>query len=109
MKTVSKKIIDKHSMTASKISEIGPVLDSSGYAVHIVVTGSTPSGTVYIEASIDQVEWIPIESGTIVLSGTAESHFRNYTKVEYPYMRVRYVTTTGASGVMDCHFSKKVD
>jgi len=77
--------------TASKVIDFEL---SYGYCVQVVTTGTTPSGTLKVQGSIDEVTWTDISSLTISAAG---SLFDNKDAIYWPKLRVLYTQASGTN------------
>jgi hypothetical protein len=79
-------------------------LDNVG--VQFVFTG-TPTGNFFVDLSIDNKTWTPIIfSGQPAASGSDGNVYLDINQVSAPYIRVRYVVTSG-SGTLDVWITSK--
>jgi len=89
----------------------GPVtniqyLDNVG--LQLVFTG-TPTGTFFVDLSLDQTNWTPITfSASPVASGSAGNIYLDMNQLSAPYIRVRYVASSGAGSLNAMITSKQV-
>jgi hypothetical protein len=65
---------------------------SYGYCVQVVTLGTTPSATLKVQGSIDEITWADISSLTINAAG---SLFDNKDAIYWPKLRVIYDQASG--------------
>jgi hypothetical protein len=77
---------------------------SYGYCVQVVIAGTTPSATLKVQGSIDEVTWVDISSLTIAAAG---SFFDNKDAIYWPKLRVIYDQASGTNIVAKVYINSK--
>lgn len=99
-------------MTADRTSE---VVDLSNHIIACVDCrwggGSAPRGTIYVQVSNDNTNWVTfVSAGTTysyaISSGDSGNYSPNLGLIAYKYMRVFYDYTSG-TGTLDVTFGAK--
>lgn len=69
-------------------------------AFHLIFTGS-PTGTFYVDGSLDKENWeaLSFDPTNILAEGSAGSHLLDLPFVSWPYLRVRYVASSGSGSL----------
>lgn len=105
MRYVADKVIAAGDMTTTLTTETIDIRHQYGFSVLAAWTGSSPAGTIKVQASPDGVLWI--DTGiTASVSGSTGSYFVNKEWQFYPYVRVIYTPTSG-TGSIDVFFAGK--
>ena len=66
--------------------------------IQIIFSGSSPTGTFTLQASIDGSTWTTISGSSIAVSADGDV-FYSISDMTYPYVRVNYVRTSGTATV----------
>lgn len=76
-------------------------------SVQLVWTG-TPTGTFYVDGSLDKATWTALSlSPSAAAAGAASSILIDLNQLSFPYIRVRYVRTSG-TGTLNAYISGKM-
>lgn len=87
---------------------LGATFNSDSYEVKEVKTiaiqtiwsgGGTPIGNMELQASLDNVNFTRIQGSVLSVSGNSGTNAWNIQNVGYPYIRFRYVRTSGTADV----------
>lgn len=68
--------------------------------------GSSPLGTLKLQASIDNSNYVDISGTTVGVSGNTGSVIWNITNHSYKYLRLIYTRSSG-SGTLNAYFNGK--
>ena len=108
--------LPKHVFNAYSISDgdmsgdiTGSVLDINEIgclAVQAVWSGSSPVGNVLVKGSNDGINYTPIASGSLAVSGNTGSAVLNVADIGYASLRVDYDNTSG-SGTLNVKVNAK--
>jgi hypothetical protein len=72
-------------------------------------TGTSPVGTLAIQASTDNTTWVALDFGsTISISGNTGTHILNINQVPFSYLRAVYTKTSGTGTLTALLSSKQV-
>jgi hypothetical protein len=94
------------SMSGNLTSDVVKVQTMDNIGVEFVWTG-TPTGTINIDISNDQVTWQQITlSPGITPAGGASNAYLEYNQISAPYFRCRY-TRTGGTGTLFISVTEK--
>lgn len=79
-----------------------------GWGIQAVWTGaSAPNGTLVVQASMDNVNWITLSGTSVSLTGVAGNTLWRDATPFYKYVRVAYTATSGgASDTVTCKIYK---
>lgn len=105
MRVVADKVIAAGDLSGSITSETIDVRLQYGWSVIAAWTGTSPSGTLKVQASPDGELWVDAGVSSSV-SGNTGSLFINKEWQFYPYLRVVYTATSG-TGSIDVWFAGK--
>lgn len=105
MLTTPVDLVTAASMGADIESASQQTTNMFGFSIQAVYAGSSPTGSLKLQGSLDQVTWNDIDdySESISQDGSA---LWNVTDAMYPYVRVFYDYTSG-TGVLDVKFFGK--
>ena len=78
--------------------------NSYGYAVQFNIAGTSPVGSARVQGSIDQVNWVDISTIAVSAVGTVSD---NKDAIYWPFLRVRYIGTSGTSVVVNAFINTK--
>ena len=86
-----------NNMGSSFFSLPGNVTNVSGYSIQAVWTnGSSPIGTMSLQASNDSVNWSDIPNSSLPVAGNADNNIFNVSKhAYYNFVRLKYIRTSG--------------
>lgn len=79
--------------------------DLDKFSIHADFSGATLAGTLSLECSNDEVDWIMVENSDQVVASAA-SHMWNVSGAGYQFVRVKWVPTGGA-GTLTCKATVK--
>jgi hypothetical protein len=82
---LDKQILTNSDMSSDVTSSSQFIGYTSGYSIHSIWT-SSPVGTLYIQASNNDSDWITVDS--VATDGAASSRLVNVTNAQYNYVRV---------------------
>lgn len=100
------KSIDAHTLATEATGTTINIKEILACAVQTVWSGGTStSGTLYIEMSINGTDFDTVTSRLI--STTSGSCSTNIERAGYPYIRAHWVPTAGSGGTMTSTFSAK--
>lgn len=90
-------IISAGNMAGDLVSSVLPLQFEDNIALQLVWTG-TPTGTLEVQASMDQVTWtaIPFDPAIIQPAGSASACFIDMNQVATPFLRVTYTAGSGS-------------
>lgn len=104
------KFVTAQSMGASFNSNPLPLDQISSTNIHCIYTG-TPSGTLVLQASNDDVpktqiaNWTDISGSSVAIAAAGDTMYNNPYSI-YKWIRVKY-TRTASTGSMDCYYMGK--
>lgn len=105
MRVVADKVISAGDLSGSITSETIDVRLQYGFSVIAAWTGTSPSGTLKVQASPDGTLWVDAGVSASIGPNTG-SLFINKEWQFYPYLRLVYTRTSG-SGSIDIWFAGK--
>lgn len=79
--------------------------DLDKFSIHANFTGVTLAGTLSLECSNDNTDWVMVENSDQVVASAA-SHMWNVSGASYQYVRVKWVPT-GGTGNLTCKATVK--
>lgn len=99
---------DTNNMSTSLFSLPGNVTNVAGYAIQAVWSnGSTPVGSMNLQASNDSVNWSDIPNSTLAVSGNTGNNIFNTGKgAYYNFVRLVYTRTSGDGNLLITLVSK---
>jgi hypothetical protein len=100
---LNQQVYNAQSMSADITSSGIEVAGLGGFAVHFIWTG-TPTGSVSVEASNDNSNFVQIDTQAFVT--TDGQHLLNVERPHYKYIRLKYTRTTG-TGALTAYVSGK--
>ena len=108
MRTINNvKYIQAQSMAADVTGDTVDISNMDGFAVEYAVTsGSSPSGSLKVQASIDGTIWTDLGGSYSVTISANTTGLLNYSGAKFPKMRVIYARTSG-SGTLDINLYAK--
>ncbi|TXH13490.1 MAG: hypothetical protein E6R03_11180 [Hyphomicrobiaceae bacterium] len=108
MRTIlNNKYIDAQSMSSDVTGGWIDLLHSDGFAVEYAVTnGSSPSGTLKVQASNDGVQTNDLGGSYSVAISANTTGLLNYSGAKFRYMRVIYSRSSGG-GTLDVNVCSK--
>lgn len=74
--------------------------DLDKFSIHADFSGATLGGTLTLECSNDEVDWIMVVNSDQLVASAA-SHMWNVSGASYLYVRVKWVPTAG-TGTLTC-------
>lgn len=74
--------------------------DLDKFSIHADFSGATLGGTLSLECSNDEVDWIMVVNSDQLVASAA-SHMWNVSGASYSFVRVKWVPTGGA-GTLTC-------
>lgn len=105
MDTLRQDVLQAGDMSANITSDVITLNNIEHIAVRAVWTG-TPTGTLFLECSTDNVNWFELDN--VAVTGVADSQLWIDKNAPYRFARVRY-SFTGGVGSLDVHAIKKGD
>lgn len=90
--------------TSSSLIDIS---DCTAIAMQAVWAGTTPSGTVTIEGSLDGSTWSTFGASTISVTGATGSGLVNFNPAGMPFVRTTFTYTSGTVSSLKVYFSSK--
>ncbi len=95
------------SMAADVISDVTDIRWLDNMVMYISFTGA-PTGVFYVETSPDKLAWYPLRLNPVpVASGSSGSHRIDMNQLPDPYIRTKYVATSG-SGILNVSIAGKL-
>lgn len=82
-------------MSADITSASESLLHIFGYCVQVQWSGTSPVGTLTLEASNDGASWSTVDGSLDDVYGDSGSGIYHVTDVFYPYVRLKYTRTSG--------------
>lgn len=75
----------------------GNITNAIGYCIQAIwSSGSSPTGSMSLQASIDDQNWSDISNSTLSVSGDSGNNIFNASKnVFYNFVRLKYTRTSG--------------
>lgn len=81
------------------VSQTTDVRYLDNIAVQLSWTG-TPTGAFYVDGSLDQKTWNPISvSPSPTATGAADTWLMNLSELAFPFIRIRYVPSSGSGSL----------
>lgn len=105
----SYKMIDAGDLSGDITSESTSVINLDKASIHIVWSGSSPSGTINVQAKNgDKGTWRSLDFGTTIsVSGNSGEHDIILNELPFDEIRVVYTSTSG-TGTVDAVLTAKV-
>jgi len=103
---LNKKIIDAVSVAGDTTSDSLEVKEAVSIAVQAIWAGSSPSGTVSIQASNDGTNFKELSGGSITVSGNTGNDLKNFADCGFAYLRAVYTHSSG-SGTLTVQVNAK--
>ena len=92
------KVVDAESMGATFNGTSASLRHANGYALQFIWSaGSTPTGTVKLQASLDDSTWDDITGASESVSGSSGSVTFNAPNAFYHYVRPVYTRSGGTA------------
>lgn len=88
-------------------SSAQPVEYSNGFSVQAVYTGTQPQGTIMLQASNDNVNFVTVTGSSASLPGSTGSIVWNVRDPNYFYSRINFLGSSATSGVLNAWFTSK--
>ena len=105
--SLNNSVIIDASMGASVNSNVQEISECNCIAVQVIWSaGSNPIGSVKLQASLDNITFTDISGTSLSVSGNSGSHFYNFDRPGFPYLRVVYTRTAG-SGTLNAKICGK--
>lgn len=96
-RSVSREVVQSFSMGADFVSPAIDVSQSRSTYIQVPVTGASGlSGTLSIEASADQINWLQLGALSVPISTNGVNAF-DISTTGAPFMRVKWTRTTGTA------------
>ncbi len=100
--------ITDQDMTTSVTSLVTDVGSVDNIGIQATFTG-TPDGEFFIEGSVNNTTWVPLDFDTPILaSGTGDDFIFSIRQFPYPKIRLRYVATSGSGTLNAWVFAKRL-
>lgn len=87
-------------------SPIQDVSNATLFTIQAIHTGSTPSGTVALQGSLDGINWNNLT--TISISGASGLGLGSFGPVAVPFIRVNYTHTSGTISSLKVYLATKM-
>ena len=100
------KVIDD-APTGNLSSDLIDVSDCTAIAVQAVWSGTSPVGTVAIEASLDGVNFSTYGASSISVSGASGSGVVSSGPIGFPFVRATFTYTSGTVASLKVYLSSK--
>lgn len=81
--------------------------DAQGYSVEVAFSSGTLNGTLTLEASVGGTNYATITGSSQAIASGA-THIYNITDAEYPYVRLKWVASSGTGTVTALHAIKEI-
>lgn len=105
-RTANDLIIDESNLSSSDVvSEVVDLANLYGVSIHVVSTG-TISGSVTIEVSNDNENWVALAAPSVAVSNTTNSVGQT-AELFYKWARISYNATSGTTNTLKVHFAAK--
>ena len=104
--TKNVKVIDITSGTTTS-SSLLDVSDCATVAMQAVWTGTTPSGTVTLEGSLDGVNFSTFGAGSISVTGASGNGVVASNSIGMPFIRATFTYTSGTVTSLKVYLSAK--
>jgi hypothetical protein len=104
--TRNSKVIDITSGVTTS-SSLVDVSDCTALAVQAVWSGTSPSGTVTIEASLDGVNFSTYGASSISVTGASGSGVVSSGPIGFPFVRATFTYTSGTVASLKVYLSSK--
>jgi hypothetical protein len=104
--TRNSKVIDITSGVTTS-SSLVDVSDCTALAIQAVWSGTSPSGTVTIEASLDGVNFSTYGASSISVTGASGSGVVNSGPIGFPFVRATFTYTSGTVASLKVYLSSK--
>ena len=79
--------------------------DSIGYSVHTVISGADIAGTLKLQSSNDNTNWVDVANSSVSITSAADN-MHDISNAQYRYVKVVWTATSG-TGNMTCTFIGK--
>lgn len=88
---------DVNNMGVSLFSLPGNITNVAGYCIQAVWSnGSSPVGTMSLQASLDSENWSDIPNSSLPVAGNSDNNVFNVSKhAYYNFVRLKYTRTSG--------------
>ena len=108
------KMIDSGDLSGDITSSTTSVINLDQASIHIAWTGSSPSGTITVEATNNDIDkntptpvWRELDFGSaITVSGNSGSHDIVFSEMPFDAIRVKY-TASSSTGSVDATITAK--
>jgi hypothetical protein len=100
------KVIDT-TLSSSISSSLVDVSDCTALAIQAVWSGTSPVGTVTIEASLDGVNFSTYGASSISVSGASGSGVVSSGPIGFPFVRATFTYTSGTVASLKVYLSSK--
>lgn len=104
--TRNTRVINITSGTTTSSSAID-ISDCTVVAMQAVWAGTTPSGTVTIEGSLNGSTWSTFGASSITVSGATGNGLVNFSPAAMPFIRATYTHTSGTVSSLQVFVSTK--
>lgn len=101
------KVIDITSGVTTSSSLID-ISDCSVVAMQAVWSGTTPSGTVALEGSLDGVNFSTFGASTVTVTGASGNGVVNFSPAGMPFIRATFTYTSGTVASLKVYVSSKL-
>jgi len=88
-------------------SSLIDISDCSIIAFQAIWTGTSPSGTVTLEGSLNGTNWSTFGASTISVTGVSGSGLVNFNPAGMPFVRVTYTHASGTTATLAVLVSTK--
>jgi hypothetical protein len=102
---LNNSVVSNGDMSADITSSVVDVSEIKSIAVQASWSGSSPVGTLHIQASLDNVTYTNLTAGSSI-SGNTGSVVVNYPDYAFKYVRLFYDVTSG-TGTLQCSIAGK--
>lgn len=105
----SYKMIDSGDLSGSITSSIVNVINLDKASIHLVWSGTSPTGAITVEARNGEKDsWYELDFGSSIdISGNSGDHQLVFNELAFTDIRIQYIST-GGTGSIDASISAKV-
>lgn len=91
------KFLDNVDLSANFTSGTIDLVNEEGFSLIGPISGASPAGTFYLQASNDEVNWADVPDAFVTVTGVGDLYF-NVANTKYKYARIDFEADVGSAG-----------